>query len=46
MDVQTAFLYKDLKEEVYIKLLASFYNKSLICKLRKSIYKLKQAFKV
>jgi len=41
MDVQTAFLYRDLEEEVYIEPLAGFYNKGLICKLCKSIYRLK-----
>ena len=45
MDVKMAFLNKDLKEEVYIKQpkeISSRDGEHLVCKLKKSIYGLKQ----
>jgi hypothetical protein len=47
IDVKTAFLYKDLDKEIYIKLPKGYNNNdTLVCKLVKSIYGLKQAPKV
>jgi hypothetical protein len=44
MDVKTSFLNGDLEEEVYMKQLEGFDdNSQKACKLRKSIYGLKQA---
>ncbi|KAL4284856.1 hypothetical protein GQ457_16G014820 [Hibiscus cannabinus] len=46
MDVKTAFLNGDLEEEVYMKqpeLFSSSDGEKLVCKLKKSIYGLKQA---
>ena len=45
MDVVTAFLAKELKEKIYIKQLEGYEmnGKDIICKLIKSLYKLKQA---
>ncbi|GJZ09984.1 zinc finger, CCHC-type containing protein [Tanacetum coccineum] len=46
MDVKTAFLNGDLDEEVYMKQLERFVisgNKHKVCKLVKSLYRLKQA---
>ena len=46
MDVKTTFLNGELEEEVYMKQLEGFFSSQgehLICKLKKSIYGLKQA---
>ena len=46
MDVKTAFLNGDLEETIYIEqpeCLVSEETKHLVCKLKKSIYELKQA---
>ena len=46
MDVKSTFLNRNLEEEVYIEQLEGFYlsdNIDYVCKLKKSIYGLKQA---
>ena len=46
MDVKTTFLNGDLEEEVYMKQLEGFSSsdgEKLVCKLKKSLYRLKQA---
>lgn len=47
MDVKTAFLNSELKEEIYMKQPPGFESqgKQLVCRLRKCIYGLKQAAK-
>ena len=43
MDVKSAFLHGDLKEEIYMKQIEGcFEDSSLVCKLRKLVYGLKQ----
>lgn len=43
-DIKTAFLYGDLKEELYMRLPSGFANtERQVCKLKKSLYGLKQA---
>jgi hypothetical protein len=47
INVITAFLYSDLNKKIYIKLLKGYNNNdTLVCKLVKNIYSLKQAPKV
>ena len=44
MDVKSAFLHGYLKEEIYMKQPEGFIDDpSLVCRLRKSLYQLKQA---
>jgi hypothetical protein len=46
MDVKTTFLHGDLEEEIYMKQLEGFVvmgKKELVCKLKKSLYGLKQS---
>jgi hypothetical protein len=46
MDVKTTFLHGDLEEEIYVKLPEGFAvkgKKELVCKLKKSLYGLKQS---
>jgi hypothetical protein len=46
MDVKTTFLHGDLEEEIYMKQLECFVvkgKKELVCKLKKSMYGLKQS---
>ena len=46
MDVKTTFLHGDLEEEIYMKQLEGFIVKGkneLVCKLKKSLYGLKQS---
>jgi hypothetical protein len=45
-DVKTTFLHGDLEEEIYMKQLESFAvkgKKELLCKLKNSLYGLKQS---
>ena len=46
MDVKTTFLHGDLEEKIYMKQLEGFVvkgKKALVCKLKKSLYGLKQS---
>jgi hypothetical protein len=45
MDVKTTFLHGDLKEEIFMEKLEGFVvgGKNLVCKLKKSLYGLKQS---
>jgi hypothetical protein len=47
MDIIIVFLYRDLNEEVYLEQLEG-YNEdhSMVCRLYKSLYRLKQAPRV
>ena len=49
MDVKTTFLHGDLEEEIYMKQPEGFAvkgKKELVCKLKKSLYGLKQSRKM
>jgi hypothetical protein len=49
MDVKTVFLHGDLEEEIYIKQLEGFRvrgKKNLVCKLKRSFYRLKKSPKI
>jgi hypothetical protein len=46
MDVKTTFVHGDLEEEIYMKQPEGFVvkgKKELVCKLKKSLYGLKQS---
>ena len=46
MDVKTTFLHGDLEEEIYMKKPKGFMvkcKKELVCRLKKSLYGLKQS---
>jgi len=46
LNVKTTFLYDDLEEEIYISQLTGFKTvekENMICKLKKSLYGLKQS---
>ena len=46
MDSVTAFLNGDLQEDIYMQIpegLRTAENESMLCKLRKSLYEMKQA---
>ena len=46
LDVKTAFLYDDLKEEIYMSQPMGFKisgKENIVCKLKKSLYELKQS---
>ena len=48
LDVKTTFLHGDLEEDIYMSQLEGFINQgqeSLVCKLRMSLYGLKQALR-
>ena len=46
MDVKSAFLHGDLEEAIYMKQPEGFIDDpSLVCRLRKSLYGLKQALR-
>jgi hypothetical protein len=42
-DVKTAFLYGELEEEVYLEQQEGFDDGSGVCRLKRSLYALKQA---
>jgi hypothetical protein len=49
MDVKTTFLHGDLEEEIYMKQPEGFVvkgKKELVCKLKKSLYGLKQSLRM
>lgn len=43
MDVKTAFLYRDIDEEIYMVAPPEFIEGSKVCRLKKALYGLKQA---
>jgi hypothetical protein len=49
MDLKTTFLHGDLEEEIYMKQPKGFVvkgNKELVCRLKKSLYGLKQSLRM
>ena len=46
IDVNSSFLHGDMKEEIYMQQTKGFVtNPSLMCRLKKSLYELKQALR-
>ena len=43
MDVKTAFLYGDIDEEIYMEQPEGYTNGNQVCRLKKSLYGLKQS---
>lgn len=46
IDVKTAFLYRDIDSEIYVKLLPRFKKTGKVCKLNKALYGLKQVLRI
>lgn len=46
MDVKTAFLYRDINLEIYVKLLPRFKKTGKVYKLNKVLYRLKQVLRI
>lgn len=46
IDVKTAFLYRDIDSEIYVKLLPGFKKIGKVYKLNKVLYRLKQVLRI
>ena len=46
MNVKIVFLYEDIEEKIYVELSHEYFDEDRVCRLRKTLYDLKQSFRV
>ena len=46
MNVKIVFLYKNIKEKIYVELSHEYFDRDRVCRLRKTLYDLKQSSRI